>query len=332
MHITANRAAPESDFALRGEPCSINFMTICMVHAFADGNCYMPFAQDLFTLYDAARSGKRLSLPNLPDSFDTLERRLFSTFRGDFSPLRSSLRGAMFRYYGNGYGYTFDFEPGAVDVLKLLSTRYRIPVDVILLGLVVCCMARADKSNTVDFTLYAPMRDGAAEIGMLGLFADWRDMTVGVDADMATVLGTMVHLLHTIQQRRWSPFNALRKPESCIVNIQPLDMEPRSHFTHLGENLWHGGDCLDMPPAVRPREMEKGRQPLTFNIEQQDDTTWWIMMDIGNNERGPAWTRHFITAMREFFSDMISDPLARVHRPNHDVEWETWLHWEQTRK
>merc|ERR1719401_2489859 len=119
----------------------------------------------------------------------------------------------------------------------------------------------------------------------------------------------MFHLLYVIQNRQWTPFNALRKPERTIVNIQPLDMEPRSHFTHLGENLWHGGDKLGDRKYGRPEKMDWGRQPLTFNIEQQDSTTWWIMVDIGNNERPPLWTRHFIVALRQAFNDLLFNPL-----------------------
>ena len=38
---------------------------------------------------------------------------------------------------------------------------------------------------------------------------------------------------------------------------------------------WHDVDKLGIKKPVRPEKMEQGRQPLTFNIEQQDSTTWW---------------------------------------------------------
>eukprot|EP00972_Heterocapsa_arctica_P014539 2140117-Heterocapsa_arctica.AAC.1 len=60
------------------------------------------------------------------------------------------------------------------------------------------------------------MRDGASEGMMVGLFADWRHLAVGIDLELATVLGTMLQLTHTIQHRQWKPFNALRKPESTV--------------------------------------------------------------------------------------------------------------------
>jgi len=335
FHYTSQRAAPHT-YQSRGEANTVYFLSLCMVHAFGDGNCYMPLAQDLFSFYDAARKGSPITLPSLPNPLEALERRLFSTLTGDFSPLRSSLRGAMYWYRGSGYGYCTCIEPGAVAALTLASARYHIPLDVILLGLVVCSLARADQAHgiqgdLIDFTLYSPMRDGPAEAMMMGLFADWRDLAVGVDIDSATVLGTMLQLLHAIQHRHWTPFNALRKPERTIVNIQPLDMEHRSHFSHLGENLWHGGDVLGNQ-VLRGPETDPGRQPLTFNIEQQDQTTWWILVDIGHNERPTAWTRSFLVSLREAFNDLLFNPFQRVHRPVPEVEWQKWLAWERSQK
>jgi len=316
-----NRKLEDSDFT------TIYFLSICMVHAFADGNCYMPLAQDLFSLYEAARKGTPMNLQALPNSLEALERRLFSTLRADCSPLRTSLRGAMFRYHGRAYGYTFCIHPGAVAALSMAASRYLVPIDVLLLGLVVCSLAVTDKADMVDFTLYTPMRDGPSEAMMIGLFADWRDLAVMVDIELSTVLGTMMQVLHAVQSRHWTPFNALRKPERTIMNIQPLDMERRSHFTHLGENLWHGGDVLGKQEE-RFDEMDAGRQPLTFNIEQQDETTWWILIDIGHKERPSEWTRKFNWMLQQAFNDLLFDPFAKLHRDIPDAEWEEWLTWD----
>jgi len=287
---------------------------------------------DLLGMYDAARAGTSLNLPPLPSPFEILERRLFSAFQGDYSPFRTSLRGAMFWYTGRGYCYEFCILPGATEAIQIASKHYKIPFDVILLGLVVCSIARADESDLVDFTLYSPMRDGPSESLMIGLFADWRDLSLSVNFELATLLGTMMQLLHSIQQRQWTPFNALRKPERTIVNIQPLDMERRSQFTHLGENLWHGGDVLGGTKQQRPFEMDWGRQPLTFNLEQQDESTWWILIDIGHNERNSKWMRKFIVSMREAWNDLLFNPLVKVHRPVEEKEWQEWLTWEMSQK
>merc|ERR1711957_565830 len=99
-----------------------------------------------------------------------------------------------------------------------------------------------------------------------------------------------------------------------IVNIQPLDMQKRSHFQHLGENLWHGGDELDHV-QTRGDEMDAGRQPLTFNIEQQDSGTWWILCDIAHDMRPLPWLRKYILCMHDIIDDLIFGPLALIHRP-----------------
>merc|ERR1712115_192550 len=101
----------------------------------------------------------------------------------------------------------------------------------------------------------------------------------------------ITQLFETIQRRDWLPFNALRKPERTLINIQPIDMERRSHFKHLGENLWHGGDKLDEGSPTRAQHMDYVRQPITVNIEQQDEMTWWILTDIGCTDRPPSWGR-----------------------------------------
>lgn len=176
-------------------------------------------------------------------------------------------------------------------------------------------------NDLVEMTLYAPMRDGAAETTMIGLFSDWRDVAFGVDKELGTVIGTFLQIDYMVQHRKWTPFNAIRKPERTIVNMQPIDMEDRSHFLHAGENLWRGGDKFMNGSPQRGDNMEKGRQPLTINIEQQDKTTWWILIDCGNTERPPEWTRRFSAAIRRTLHDFMFDPLALVHRPFPPGYW-----------
>ena len=48
------------------EPTVLSFLCIGMWHAFADGNCHLPLAQDLFTFYEAARSLRSSSSMGLP--------------------------------------------------------------------------------------------------------------------------------------------------------------------------------------------------------------------------------------------------------------------------
>jgi len=67
--------------------------------------------------------------------------------------------------------------------------------------------------------------------------------------------------------------------------------------------------------------MDIGRQPLGINIQQQDKTTWWILLDIGNAERPPRWTRLFGATLRRTMHDLVFNPLAPVRRPFPETMW-----------
>lgn len=271
-------------------------------------------------LYDTARGLPSPLLPAIPSAFKELQRRLFDTFHCRPAPMRASLRGSLFGYQGYGYGYILGIAPGAISALTRVSVQYRVPLDIALLGMVVCAMARADQADFCDFTLYTPMRDGATEAATVALFSDWRDLYVSMDFDLATMLGTVLQLGHKIQHRQWSVFNALRKPERVVVNIQPLDFQKRAGFKNLGENMWRDGDRLNENDE-RGDTMNYSAQPATFVIEQQDEETWWILCSAGHAERPAPWMRRFVESFRDALSCFLFEPLAKVHRslPDDDA-------------
>jgi len=200
-----------------------------------------------------------------------------------------------------------------MDALRMACTTYRVPLDVALLGMLTIAMARADKVDVIELTLYTPMRDGLSDAAGVGLFADWRDLSIGVDFEMATTLGTILQISHKIQQRQWSVYNALRKPERTVINIQPLDFEKRSGFMHLGENMWHGGDQIGRPEG-RTSEMAWVHQPANFVIEQQDEDTWWVLASAAHEGRPEPWMRSWVVAFRQAFEAFLFDPVSCVHR------------------
>jgi hypothetical protein len=315
-HLKAFRAAPQRSREIH-EPTRISFLAVSIYHAFADGNCYLPLVHDLLNFYDAARGNVMPVLPQIRNPFADLERRLFDTFLCRASPLRTSIRGGIFRYDQVGYSHDVGIEPNMVDILTLAAAHYRIPFDVALLGLVVCAQARVEASDHLEYTLYAPMRDGLSDAMAVGLFSDWRDLSVSCDMDFSTILGTLLHINYKIQHRQWSVFNALRKPERTVVNIQPLDFQPCAGFHQLGENMWRDGDQLAHPPK-RPGEMDYAKQPANFVIEQQDEGTWWILCSAADSVRPPQWMRGFVFAFRQAIRCFIFDPLSLVHRPMPD--------------
>ncbi|CAK0868121.1 unnamed protein product, partial [Prorocentrum cordatum] len=248
-HMIAHRAAPKRDKGAR-PPTVISFVTIAMWHAFADGNCHLPLSQDLFAFYDEARGRQAFPPPPIGNPLAELEQRLFDTFRLRTSPMRASLRGSIWQHRGKGYGHIIGLAPGAMAVITRRAAFFRVPVDVVLMALVVCAMARADAREVLDYTLYSPMRDGLSDSMSVGLFADWRVLRLMVDFELATVLGTVLQVNHKLQHRQWNVFNALDKPEAVVVNIQPLDFTERSGFMNLGENMWRDGDQLFKDPCA----------------------------------------------------------------------------------
>jgi len=315
-HLVAYRASPQRPREAK-EPVMVSFISIGMYHAWADGNCYLPLVQDFFAYYEAAQGRNVLQPPPLDNPFKELQRRLFDTFLHRPAPLRASIRGGIWKHAGRGFGHTLGLEPGAMAALVRACACYRVPLDVGLLGLVACAMARTDGADFLEFTLYAPMRDGVSDAMSVGLFADWRDLSVSIDRDLATTLGTVLQVSHKIQHRQWSVFNALRKPERTVVNIQPLDFERRAGFVNLGENMWYGGDQIGREEK-RKDEMNWVHQPAAFVIEQQDEDTWWILASVAHHTRQAPWMRGFIHAFQDAVASFLFDPLALVHTPLPD--------------
>lgn len=278
-------------------------------------------------LYDQAKGRGASHLPAITPAFEENEKRLFDTFHCRPSPMRQSLRGGLWQFDGNGYCYSLGIGPGLLSAVKHAAVHYQIALDISLLGVVACAIARADHSEFCDFTLYAPMRDGAADAMAVGLFADWRDLYVNVEFDSATVLGLMLQLSHKIQHRQWSPFNAVRKPERIVINFQPLDFQKRAGFKLLGENMWRDGDLLNQGEE-RPNQMGPGQQPATFVIEERDENNWWIFAN-GSDERPAPWMRRFVASFQDALSALLFEPLTGVHRslPDDDTLLRSFEKW-----
>merc|ERR1719421_2111061 len=121
-------------------------------------------------------------------------------------------------------------ESGGVASLRRCAKQYGMPFDVALLSMVLSAMFRASALSSwgnweagsglspLHLTLYAPMRDGDLNDAMVGLFSDWRDITVPC-SDYATVLGFCLDLAGVIRNRRWSVFDGKIQTEAknrCI--------------------------------------------------------------------------------------------------------------------
>lgn len=302
----------------------VSFVTISLMHFVGDGNCWMPLAQDLLSLYEVecgfADPPHGAALRN---GLENLQQRLFDTLMCRPTPNRASLRGLVWKYHGKGYGHGLALEPGLVKPMVLAAANHHVPFDITLMAMTMCAVAHADNSEMVEWTLYVPMRDGMSEGSMIGLFADWRDIALNVDFELATVLGCALQLNHIIQHRQWSVFNALRKPERTVVNVQVLEVEPRGGFKQIGEHGWWGGDRFKQNSRQQNQRGDKlgfAKQAITINIEQIADATWYIHIGVGADIRPPSWMRRFVASFQELSQNWLFNPLGKVHCPLPDTD------------
>lgn len=213
---------------------TVSFLMVQCFHCFADGYCYYPLVGDLMEAYHhavaaaapggdsagAADSSANLaharlaslaSRPRPAEAFSVLQGRLFDTLHGrNAVPDRHSLRGAVWGSGAAGYTHSVAVDGDAFTVLSLAATRYALPLDYLLLALAIIGIARCSREERVEMTLYVPMRDGH-EASMVGLFADWRDITVAAPFEHATVLGTAVQAARASRHKAELPMTA-----SCI--------------------------------------------------------------------------------------------------------------------
>ena len=86
--------------------------------------------------------------------------------------------------------------------LRQAALRHAVPFDAALLALTAIAVANAKEVEDLEFTLYAPTRDGVGEAGLCGLFADWRVLNISLDKMTSTVLGVVQQVGHKIRTRQ----------------------------------------------------------------------------------------------------------------------------------
>eukprot|EP00931_Biecheleriopsis_adriatica_P053282 TRINITY_DN31168_c0_g1_i1.p1 TRINITY_DN31168_c0_g1~~TRINITY_DN31168_c0_g1_i1.p1 ORF type:complete len:1478 (+),score=278.08 TRINITY_DN31168_c0_g1_i1:51-4484(+) len=299
-----------------GEEVCVSFLLVQCFHCYADGYCYYPLIGNLLEMYQEALAGTSVS-PRLRDrGFEVLQRRLSDTLHFRFEVAdRHSLRGSVFRSNCEGYHYNIRIANKAFELLSLCSTRYAIPIDYLLLALAVLGTARAGELEQVEMTLYVPSRDGQ-EVTMVGLFADWRDITVAVPRAQATVLGVVLEVAGILRRRRWQVYDAVRKPDRTIVNFMPLDPHCRpAGFQQLQDGQWaDSGDTLGKAKR-RGEQLDKILQPLSFDMIQQHKESWWLVAKMEYRSYPPRWTRRFARSVQEGLIDLACDPFALAHKP-----------------
>merc|ERR1719265_1079787 len=188
------------------------------------------------------------------------------------------------------------------------------------MALAAVAISRVDANQYVPLTMYVPLRDGPGEAGVVGMFADWRNILINTDISTATVLGVILEVAQTLRTRRWAMFNALKKPEATVVNFSPMDAAgTRAGFIQIHEDQWRQGDRLGRHD-VRGTEMGKVVQPRALNIEERDRDHWMLHINMAIDVHPPSWVQRFVRAFKASLLDAVERPLTRVHAKSQ-TEW-----------
>ncbi|CAK0797567.1 unnamed protein product, partial [Prorocentrum cordatum] len=319
-----------------------SFLHIVCTHAFSDGFTCFPLIADLAELYEAevaALAGERCDpAPPLPCAFGVLERRLFEALElqpFDVAPEQVSMRCTEFYVplcpsikEPGQYNHHVQFDAGAVALLRQCGRSYAAPLDVVLLSCVTTALLRAGVSDAagrltgfprvadhprqlLSLALYAPMRDGAHQEAMVGLFSDWRELKVAsAPGDGATVLGELVRLVQQIRGRRWGKFDAMQNSQRVLVNILALDERPRGACA-LRQTRAH--EWWPDKDEGRTRQYRSSAlRPMRLTLEQYELTTWWLSLDLAEDSFPPHWCRMFVANLERTVGELVNAPFTPV--------------------
>eukprot|EP00811_Abedinium_folium_P036715 NODE_9399_length_1427_cov_3.552308.p1 GENE.NODE_9399_length_1427_cov_3.552308~~NODE_9399_length_1427_cov_3.552308.p1 ORF type:complete len:274 (+),score=60.86 NODE_9399_length_1427_cov_3.552308:61-882(+) len=207
------------------------------------------------------------------------------------------------------------------------AARYGVPFDVTLLSSVLAGMFCATMQTgrhggpapqpplMLPLTMYAPMRDGELNDAMVGLFSDWRDLTVPCSSQ-CTALGLLLDVADAIRHRRWAIFDPLQNMERILVNILPLDEQDRGVASCSGRffRQTRAHDYRDRRLEVAPpRSGHRARhRPMRITLEQESWDIWWIVLDINASHYPTEWCRRFAREFRRAIEDLAVRPLSLV--------------------
>ncbi|CAE7716658.1 unnamed protein product, partial [Symbiodinium pilosum] len=266
-----------------------------------------------------------------------LESRLFAAvdLEPSFShPEQLSLRAGIFDETPKRQPWVYDhevlLEGAAVEALHRNAKSYGIPFDVVLLSMVLAASFKAtwaqeklrsfykgvkpedfEASKTelsLPLTLYAPMRDGNMNDAMVGLFSDWRDLTVACSS-LVSLLGFCLEVADLIRFRRWKMFDPVHNSNNILVNILPLDEQARGG-QHFQQTRAHEYGGLRRSQPDRRRAYKAAHRPMRITLEQEAPDAWWINLNINESNFSTAWCRSFVKNLEQCLQDLQYQPLS----------------------
>jgi len=275
-------------------------------------------------------------------AFEVMEQRFFAAFEGQPAcyPDQLSLRSAIFDPYAVPkwlpwvYMHEVLVEGEAVDLLRRCGKMYKIPFDVLLLSMVLAASFRASwqqdrtrnfykggtdedfeqktRKMAMPLTLYAPMRDGDLNDAMVGLFSDWRDLTVPCSS-LVSLLGFCLDLADLIRYRRWTVFDPLTNAQNILVNILPLDEQVRGEQQFLQTRAHEYGGRRNSS-LDRRRFYKAAHRPMRVTLEQEAPDAWWISLDLNASSYPTDWCRAFAKSLTQTMQDLKNRPMLPVLR------------------
>ena len=306
MHTFAVTRLPQP-----GDPVhKVNFVLFLCLHTIADGYSFSAFAADLFDIYEALAK-KTLEMPPAKnDELSILESRVKEALFQSDDPMRHSLRGNLWGITCRGYTCGLVIQGRTLLVLKAVAQSYAVPMNHLLLTLVSVAKARASACSEVDLTMYVPMRDGL-EAGMAGLFADWRDICVPTALADSTILGVLLHVTDILRMRRWTIYDARRKPEQILVNFDSID------------DRRYGAGIRQVPEAMWTQPWFDFSSkwlsvPLQFDMWEEHQDRWCMAARMSYKMYPPCWCSRFLQAFQDATWDVVFQPLEPVHKPFAD--------------
>jgi hypothetical protein len=186
--------------------------------------------------------------------------------------------------------------------------------DSLLLSIFIIALMRTDRKDKQTMTLYCPLRDGVNESGYIGLFADWRDLTVQA-LPGATVLDVIFDTSDKVRKRQWEPTVSGGGPESVLLNW--LAFDGRRRLSDKSWEQYHVDKITQRWNKVESRDYDFNETPSgrfrSMSLEQYDqDGDWWLRFDVATKLFPPEWMMRFAANVDLTFSQILNNPLQPV--------------------
>merc|ERR1711865_754823 len=128
----------------------------------------------------------------------------------------------------------------------------------------------------------------------------------------STVLGVVLELGAMVRARQWTKHDALQNTERILVNILALDERPRG-IKGFQQTRRHEGYEQMLRQDRKPRRwFPKALRPMRLTLEQFEQESWWLILDLDEVKFPPAWCRRFCGELQQTVKDLIHAPLAPV--------------------